>query len=314
MTLTSAALDRLATHFGPARIQRNVILAPFTTFKIGGPADLLFEARTADELATAITTAHEVEIPVFLLGLGANILIGDRGIRGLVVRNLATTWRLGDDGMLWSESGTVIATLVRETAGRGWSGLEHFVGIPSTVGGALWQNLHFLSPAPARERTIFIAEVFRSAELLRPDGSRHVVQADGMRFGYDTSRLHDGREIALSATFKLTPSSPDDLQRIMQENLAWRGARHPWLDWYPSAGSIFQKIEGQGAGRLIDQAGLKGHRHGHAQISHIHANIIVNLGNATARDVRELITIAQGDVEKRFGVKLMPEIGFVGEF
>jgi UDP-N-acetylmuramate dehydrogenase len=100
----------------------------------------------------------------------------------------------------------------------------------------------------------------------------------------------------------------------MQENLSWRGARHPWLQFHPSAGSIFQKIEGMGAGRLIDQCGLKGHRHGGAQISHIHANIMVNLGNATARDVRELITIAQDAVEKKFGVRLQPEISFIGEF
>jgi UDP-N-acetylmuramate dehydrogenase len=100
----------------------------------------------------------------------------------------------------------------------------------------------------------------------------------------------------------------------MQENLSWRGSRHPWLQFHPSAGSIFKKIEGIGAGRLIDQCGLKGFRHGGAQISYIHANIILNLGNATARDVRELIVIAQKAVEERFGHHLEPEIGFIGEF
>lgn len=314
MPLASAYVDRLASRLGPGRVQRDVPLAPFTTFRIGGPADYFVEAANADELATAVVTARELDLPLFLLGLGANILIGDLGFRGLVVRNLATHWTLGDDGQLWSETGTTIATLIRESARRGWGGLEHFVGIPSTVGGALWQNLHFLSPAPARERTVFIAEVFRSAELLRLDGSRHTVNRDEMRFGYDTSRLHDGREIALSTIFQLMRADPDDLQRVMQENLAWRGARHPWLDWYPSAGSIFQKVEGQGAGRLIDQAGLKGRRHGRAQISHLHANIIVNLGGATAREVRELIQIAQDAVQDQFGVTLPPEIRFIGEF
>ena len=104
------------------------------------------------------------------------------------------------------------------------------------------------------------------------------------------------------------------LHRILQENLSWRGGRHPWLEWHPSAGSIFKKIEGVGAGRLVDQCGLKGYRRGGAQISHIHANIMVNLGNATARDVRELITHAQQMVEKNCGVHLEPEIGFIGEF
>lgn len=314
MTPTSAAVDQLASRLGDGRARRDVALAPFTTFKIGGPADLFFEATSADDLASAIVAARALGVPVFLLGLGANILIGDLGFRGLVIRNLANHWSLSQDGLLQSETGTKISTLIQESVPRGWSGLEHFVGIPSTVGGALWQNLHFLSPAPARERTVFIAELFRSAEILCPDGSRTTLGRDEMRFGYDTSRLHDSREVALSATFQLSRGSVDVMQRTMQENLSWRGARHPWLDWYPSAGSIFQKLEGQGAGRLVDQAGLKGYRHGGAQISHLHANIIVNLGSATARDVRELIAIAQDAVERKFGVRLTPEIGFVGEF
>jgi UDP-N-acetylmuramate dehydrogenase len=314
MTPTSAAIEALIARLGSNRVRRNVALAPFTTFKIGGPADLYCEAASADELADVITAARALEIPVFLLGLGANILVGDGGFRGLVVRNIARHWTISDEGLLWSETGAVVATLIRESITRGWSGLEHFVGIPSTIGGALWQNLHFLSPAPARERTVFIAEMFRSAEVLDEVGARRTLLSDDMRFGYDTSRLHDGREIALSATFQLSPGDPAQLHRIMQENLSWRGARHPWLDWYPSAGSIFQKIEGQGAGRLIDQAGLKGYRHGGAQISHLHANIIVNLGSATARDVRELISFVQAAVERKFGVHLTPEIGFIGEF
>ena len=104
------------------------------------------------------------------------------------------------------------------------------------------------------------------------------------------------------------------MHRVLQENLAWRGARHPWLDWHPSAGSIFKKIDGQGAGRLVDQCGLKGFRVGDAQISHLHANIIVNLGHATARDVRELIAAAQRAVQEKFALHLEPEIGFIGEF
>jgi len=314
MTPTSSAFDAVMAQLGANRVRRNVPLAPFTTFKIGGPADLFFEATTADGLVEAITAARAVDVPVFLLGLGANILVGDRGFRGLVIRNAACHWTISDDGLLRSETGMVVATLVRETISRGWSGLEHFAGIPSTVGGAIWQNLHFLSPAPERERTVFIAEIFRSTEVVDLEGKRRTLSYDDMRFGYDTSCLHDGREIALTATLQLTPGNPDDLHRIMQENLSWRGARHPWLEWYPSAGSIFQKIEGQGAGRLIDRAGLKGHRHGGAQISHLHANIIVNLGSATARDVRELISLAQDTVERQFGVRLTPEIGFIGEF
>ena len=307
-------LTSLGHRLDVSRLKRDEPLGPYTTFRIGGPADLFYDATSADDLANAVTSARESGIPFFVLGLGANILVGDRGFRGLVIRNVARHVRFGEDGRVWCESGVVVRDLIAESVRRGWSGLEHYVGIPSTVGGAVWQNLHFLSPAPDRERTMFIDEVFESAELLDERGVRHLADHAYMRFGYDTSVLHDGREVALAVTFRLAPGDPAAMHRIMQENLSWRGARHPWLEIHPSAGSIFKKIEGVGAGRLIDQCGLKGFRIGDAQISHIHANIMVNLGHATARDVRALIAHAQHCVAERFGQHLEPEIGFIGEF
>ena len=307
-------LTSLGHRLDVSRLKRDEPLGPYTTFRIGGPADLFYDATSTDDLANAVTGARESGIPFFVLGLGANILVGDRGFRGLVIRNVARHVRFGEDGRVWCESGVVVRDLIAESVRRGWSGLEHYVGIPSTVGGAVWQNLHFLSPAPDRERTMFIDEVFESAELLDERGVRHLADHAYMRFGYDTSVLHDGREVALSVTFRLAPGDPAAMHRIMQENLSWRGARHPWLEIHPSAGSIFKKIEGVGAGRLIDQCGLKGFRIGDAQISHIHANIMVNLGHATARDVRALIAHAQHCVAERFGQHLEPEIGFIGEF
>ena len=307
-------LAALSTRLDPARLRASEPIAPYTTFRIGGPADVMFEAQTADELAAAVLTARELGIPYFVLGLGANILVGDKGFRGLLIRNAARHYRFEEDGRLWVESGAVIADLIKEAVHRGWSGLEHYVGIPSTAGGAIWQNLHFLSPAPERERTMFIEEVFEASELLTETGERKTVDRAYMRFGYDTSVLHGGKDVALTVTFRLQPGDMDVMQRIMQENLSWRGSRHPWLEYHPSAGSIFKKIEGVGAGRLIDQCGLKGFRHGDAQISHMHANILLNLGRAKASEVRELIRIAQDAVEKKFGHRLEPEIGFIGEF
>ena len=239
----------------------------------------------------------------------------DNRFPGLVIRNEVTAIEPVDEVRLRAGSGAIVyPDLIQASVSRGLGGLHHYVGIPSTVGGAIWQNLHFLSPAPARERTMFIAEVFESAELLTHDGERTTVDRDYMNFGYDTSTLHKQRDIALAVTFKLEAEDPAVMHRIMQENLSWRGGKHPWLEYHPSAGSIFKKIEGVGAGRLIDQVGLKGFRHGDAQISHIHANIMVNLGRATAKDVRELIAIAQAKVAERFGQHLEPEIGFIGEF
>ena len=310
----TSVFELLAERLGRERVRRDEPLAPYTTFRIGGPADLYYEATTADELAAAITAARALEVPWFVLGLGANILVGDRGFRGLVIRNVASHFRFSDDGRLWVESGAVMRDLIPEAVRRGWSGLEHYVGIPSTVGGAIWQNLHFLSPAPERERTMFIAEVFESCDILTEEGERKTVGPDYVQFGYDDTVFHHRRDIVLAATFRLAPGDPAAMHRVMQENLSWRGARHPWLEWHPSAGSIFKKIEGVGAGRLIDQCGMKGFRVGDAAISHIHANIMVNLGRATAADVRELIRTAQARVEEKFGERLEPEIGFIGEF
>ena len=182
------------------------------------------------------------------------------------------------------------------------------------MGGAVWQNLHFLSPAPERARTVFIEEVFESCEILSEEGERRTVDRDYVQFGYDDSVFHHREDLALAVTFHLLPGDESAMQRVLQENLSWRGSRHPWLQYHPSAGSIFKKIEGVGAGRLVDQCGLKGHRVGDAQISHIHANIMVNLGQATAADVRTLIQVAQRAVRERFDVQLEPEIKFVGEF
>ena len=308
------ALERVASALAGDSLTRHEPLAPYTTFKIGGPADLLYTAHDADALARAILTAREAEVPYFVLGLGANVLIADKGVRGLVIRNAASHFSFNDDGRLWVESGAVMAKIIPEAVRRGWSGLEHYVGIPSTVGGAIWQNLHFLSPAPERERTMFIAEVFESAELLTEENERKTVDRDYMRFGYDDTIFHHRHDFALAATFRLERKDPDVMQRIMQENLSWRGARHPWLEWHPSAGSIFKKIEGVGAGRLVDQCGLKGFHVGDAQISFMHANIMVNLGQATSADVIGLIRHAQAAVRDRFGHELEPEINFVGEF
>ena len=310
-------LDHVASRLNATHVRRDEPLAPYTTFKIGGPADVFFEATSADDLANAVLAAREEGVPYFVLGLGANVLIGDRGFRGLVIRNTANAHEFragGDSCQLWTESGAIVKDLIQESVARGWSGLEHYVGIPSTIGGAIWQNLHFLSPAPERDRTMFIAEVFESCEILSEENERKLVDAEYVGFGYDDTVFHHRRDIVLSVTFRLRREDPAVLHRILQENLSWRGSRHPWLDWHPSAGSIFKKIEGVGAGRLVDQCGLKGFRHGNAQISHMHANIMVNLGGATAKDVRELIAIAQQAVEAKHGMRLEPEIGFIGEF
>jgi UDP-N-acetylmuramate dehydrogenase len=262
-----------------------------------------------------VSIARDLGIPYFLLGAGANILVGDGGFRGLVIRNVSERIEFLDETRVRADSGVLVYhDLIQACFERELGGLHHYVGIPSTVGGAIWQNLHFLSPPPERERTVFIEEVVEECDLLTEDGERRTVGLDYLKFGYDYSILHERDDIVLSVTFRLEPTSREQMLDVIRENLEWRDDRHPDLWLYPCAGSIFKKIEGIGAGRLIDQCGLKGHVHGNAQIFHRHANIIVNLGGATARQVRELIEIARSTVERELGYRLEPEIGFVGEF
>jgi UDP-N-acetylmuramate dehydrogenase len=314
MSIEEALLE-LDQRLGRGRMEVDAPLAPLTTFRIGGPADRLFHARTPDDLADSILAARNLGIPHFLLGKGANVLVGDRGFRGLVIRSDVGGMDFFDDDRVRAGAGVdTHPDLIEATVSRELGGLHHFVGIPSTVGGAMWQNLHFLSPAPERERTVFIEEVVESAEILSQEGERRTVDRAYFKFGYDYSVLHERDDVILTVDFRLTPAPFEELRRVMEENLAWRKDRHPDLTASPSAGSIFQKIEGIGAGRLIDECGLKGHTEGGAQIFPRHANIIINLGGATASDVRALIDLARKRVADELGYELVPEIAFVGEF
>ncbi len=291
-------------------LQTHVPLADFTTYKIGGSAEYYVAVRSSQELKNAVVAAREANEPYFILGCGANILIRDGGIKGLVIHNLAQTARI-EGTTLYAESGAIIEKLIEQTRDAGLSGLEHFVGIPSTVGGAMRQNLHFLSPD--RERTLYIEESVQSAEILDENNSVRTVDRSFFQFGYDDSIIHHKNIVVLSVVFQLVPSTQEAIQAQMDANMEWRIAKQPQLWDYPSCGSVFKKIEGVGAGRLIDDAGLKGTRIGGAEISPKHANYIVNNGNATARDVLDLIKLAQTKVKEKSGYDIEPEILIIGE-
>lgn len=306
-------LSHLASIVPPHRLEIGAPLAPLTTFRIGGPADLLVRVRSRDEMVEVMQCLRQFGATPVLLGHGANVLVSDSGIRGVVIR-----CEIG--GIEWIEPHTVRAgsgvpvfhDLIDASVSRGLGGLHHYAGIPGTVGGALWQNLHFLSPD--RDRTCFIEEVVAGAEILTEEGEVRRVSREYFEFGYDTSILHSRNDTVLTADFRLEPQPIDELRRVIAANLEWRDERHPDLWLYPCAGSIFKKIEGIGAGRLIDEAGLKGTTIGGAQIFRRHANIIVNLGGATASDVLALIRLAQERVVQATGHMLEPEIRLLGAF
>ncbi len=292
-------------------LKRNKLLAPFTTYKIGGQADLFVEVHTIDELVHALSEARSEGIPFFLLGCGANILFTDKGFRGLVIRNRANKIKFLDNGKVLAESGVIVDDLIEQSKNTGLSGFEHFVDIPSTVGGAMWQNLHFLSPD--RKRTIFIEEIVEKSKILTEADSICEVGVGYFQFSYDKSVLQRSKDIVLDVTFQLAPKSKEDIQKVIDENLAWRIAKQPRLEEYPSCGSVFKKIEGIGAGRLIDKAGLKGKRIGGAEISTKHANFIVNTGNAKASDVLQLIELVKKEVKQKLRYELETEISVIGE-
>lgn len=292
-------------------IQTNVILAPYTTYKIGGPADYFFVATNKEDLLSAVKDARKNNIKYFILGTGANILVSDKGFRGLVIKNEANNI-IFDNHSVVAESGVTIHNLIKITSDKGLSGLEHFAGIPSTVGGAIWQNLHFLSPD--RSKTVFIEDIIDSVEILDEENNTFKVRKDFFKFDYDYSILHDRNLLVTEVTFSLIQKQKDVIQRQIEENLKWRNEKQPQLKQFPSCGSVFKKIEGVGAGRLIEKAGLKGYTTGGAKVSEKHANFLVNTGNATAKDMCDLIKLIQEKVFTETGYQLHTEISFIGEF
>lgn len=292
-------------------IQTNVIFAPYTTYKIGGSADYFFVATNKEDLVNVVKEARKNNIKYFILGTGANILVSDKGFRGLVIKNEASNIKF-DNHSVVAESGVTIHNLIKITSDKNLSGLEHYAGIPSTVGGAIWQNLHFLSPD--RTKTIFIEDIIDNVEIMDEENNISKVNKDFFNFGYDYSILHDRNLLVTEVTFSLIPKEKDLIQKQIEENLKWRNEKQPQLEQFPSCGSVFKKIEGVGAGRLIEKVGLKGYKIGGAEVSEKHANFLVNTGNATAQDICDLIRLIQEKVFAETGHKLQTEIGFVGEF
>jgi len=299
--------ERLRVAGWQGRLREQVPLAPYTTFRLGGPADLVAEATTGAELQDLWWLAAEYGVPCLVLGRGSNVLVSDRGVRGLVVLNRCSDWSLGPSGTLRVASGMALSEVARRTAASGWAGLEWSVGIPGSVGGALVGN--------AGAHGGYMGDVVEGVTVL-DHGQVRTLARDEMGLGYRTSLFKaipagNGRPVILDATFSLRPGDPGALQRRMAELLQWRADRHPQE---PSAGSVFKRTEQYPAGFLIEQAGLKGKRLGGAQVSPKHANFVVNLGDATAAQVKSLIEEIRETVSVRFGVNLELEIELVGEW
>jgi UDP-N-acetylmuramate dehydrogenase len=305
----------LTAAFGADRVKADAPLAPMTTFKVGGPADLLIETQTGEEIVTALTIAHAHGAPVTMLGGGSNVLIGDRGLRGLVIRPRGGEVGPVDEHLVRADAAVTINGLVRWTINRGYAGLEAWAGTPGTVGGAVFGNAHW-------KQTNF-GDLIESVRLARRDGTLLQVPADRMDFAYDYSRLKRTGEVAIWVAFKVTGGAdPAALRAVARESLAFRKRTQPLES--PSAGCIFMNPNTArdrvpdgippSAGALVDRAGLKGAELGGARVSPTHANFIINNGTATAAEIKALIEKCRSGVEERFGVALRDEIMMLGEF
>jgi len=302
---TTLPIPALRAAFGD-RLQENVLLAPYTSARIGGPADALINVTSADELADTVSRLWELDIPYVMLGGGSNVLVSDRGVRAVVVLNRAKDVRFdkGDKPRVRAEAGVVIANLARRAASHGLAGLEWAAAVPGTVGGAVYGNAGAFGGDMA-------GSLIR-AELLTENG-RESWPVEKMKYDYRTSifKRQEMKVVVLWAELHLEHSTKDAVSVKISEFSERRKATQP-----PGAsmGSMFKNPPGNFAGRLIEAAGLKGTRIGTAEISPVHANFFINHGQTKAEDVRALVNLAQKTVAEKFGVTLELEIEFVGEW
>ena len=303
------ALDRLVGRLretlGPAAVRAAEPLAQYTTLRVGGPADLLAIALSSEALRQAVGLAWAHGIPCQVLGSGSNILVGDAGLRGLAVLNRAREVHVTGT-RAWAESGANFSALARRCVIRGLAGLEWASGIPGTVGGAVFGNAGAWGGD--------VASTLVQATILEPDGSTTVWPSARFEYGYRTSILKRSATrsaVVLEAEFSVRKGDKEALQARVANISARRRASQPRG---ASCGSVFRNPPGDYAGRLIEAAGLKGRNSGRAQISPVHTNFIVNLGEATAADVKALIDLARQTVQEQFGVALELEIELLGDW
>lgn len=319
---------------GELRVFENEPLAKYTYFKIGGPARIFFEAKSLDDLKLALSTAKKLSIPHMILGGGANVLISDKGFYGLVIKNRADGIKIAGlkgainkvgtsikTAYIVANSGTLMNQLARYTIDQGFQGLEFLLSVPGTVGGGLKINAHYQV-----EQNQFIGNQLTQATLFdSKSGKTKSVEAEYFEFGYDESKLQKTGEIVLDATFKVEAAeNKETLWQTAMDGVKLRNAEQPV--GVACSGCVFRNIDHMDAVRLatpntttstgyiIESLGLKGTKIGDAQISEVHANYILNVGNAKASEVMELINLVKQKAKETYGLELHEEIFLIGSF
>lgn len=293
------------TEANVGKVWENEPLKYHTTIKVGGPVDLMVQPKDKEGLVHTLRIINHTGLPYWVIGRGSNLLVKDEGLRGVVIK-------LGEgldyleihDHDVIAGAGLSFVKLAMIVAKQGLSGLEFAGGIPGTVGGAVYMN--------AGAHGSDVSRVLSSAEVLFEDGELATLTNEQLEFGYRSSLLqHKRKGICVEARFRLVKANRHDIAAEMAKHKNYRRLTQPLKQ--PCCGSVFRNPKPHSAGRLIEQAGLKGFRIGDAQISPLHANFIVNLGNASARDVLNLIEHIQSTIKSMFGIDLQPEVQVIGE-
>ena len=306
-TVASLPFEQLSSVFGD-NLQTDVSLARYTAARVGGTADALVVVKSSQQLAGAAQQLWKLSIPFMVLGGGSNVLISDTGVRELVLLNRAKTISFDTDTIpptVWAETGANFGRVARQAAAHGLSGLSWAIGVPGTVGGAVFGN--------AGAHGGNVAGHLVMAEILQQNGQKVSWSADDMHFSYRSSRLKREKinALILAARFRLSLGTTEAVQLQMDEFNDYRQRTQP-----PGAsmGSMFKNPPEDYAGRLIEAAGLKGACIGGAEISALHANFFINHGEATASDIYALLKLAQDTVAEKFDLLLEPEIEFIGDW
>lgn len=292
----------------PAKYQENVLLSNFTTMRVGGPADILLTAHSAEMLARMVADTWTHNLPLYLLGSGSNLLISDKGLRGIVIINRAHNIKVkstADGHTVWAESGALMVNVGKKLIMRGLSGMEWAGTIPGTVGGAVYGNAGAFGKDTCHNLI--------SADIIHRESGREEWTCDRLDFEYRSSVLkrNDEEAVILSALFSVDSGVSEDIKNEID---GYRKRRSKIQPPGPSVGSVFRNPPGNSAGRLIEQAGLKGYNLGGAVISEKHANFIINEGGGSAKDVFDLIMVAKKAVKEKFDIDLIPEIEVLGEW
>lgn len=298
-------LEELRQKIAPERVLTKEPMKKHTTFRIGGEAEFYIVPENIEEVQWTVKIARKHEIPMFILGNGSNLLVGDRGIDGIVLQIYKNMNEITVNGTeITAQAGALLSSIAREALNQSLTGFEFAGGIPGTFGGAITMN----AGAYGGE----MIQVLKEATVLTKEGEILTLTADELELGYRTSNVIKCGYTVLSGTISLKEGDPSEIKKQMDEYSLARKTKQP-LE-LPSAGSTFKRPEGYFAGKLIDDAGLRGYQVGGARVSDKHCGFVVNQENATAKDVLQLIEDVQKVVKEKFGVDLEPEVKRVGKF